>query len=252
MKERKKRTNTIPEMLVYLACNRGKNKWDIKEALKKSYSNVFQTIPKLLADNLIKVSNIEKGSKNPKIEVEYYELTHSGLLAALQALEETRSWKHIDTIAGNYKEMEPLVFGKWAFFDSKGIRNLIIQRLQAAVFAFSLKQGKTWYRIQEGPSEEAIKILVETKGKEIAEKTLWSHKQIVGNLTDSVLGFNLYLHPKNENLQALIEEEKRVLQILSEDQDIKDYLKKQIKFWKETYSSTWNNIQGWEEWFNTL
>jgi hypothetical protein len=63
-----------------------------------------------------------------------------------------------------------------------------------------------------------------------------------------VLGFNVYLHPKNEDQQAMVEEEKRILRILSEDQDIKEYLRKQIKYWKETYS----NIQHWEEWFNTL
>jgi hypothetical protein len=257
MQQKKKRTNTIPKILVYLAINRGKNnqgknKWQIKEALKKSYSNVFQTIPKLLAENLIRVSDKLPGDKNPKIEVEYYELTHSGLLAALQALEETGSWKHIDTIADNYKEMEPLLFGKWSFFEKKGIRNLIVQRLRAAIKAFSLRQNKTWYKIQEGPSEEAIEILVEAKGKEVAERALWRHSQIVENLTNSVLGFNRYLHPKSEDQQAMVEEEKRILQILSEDQDIKEYLRKQIKFWKETYSSTWNNVQGWEEWFNTL
>lgn len=232
MKQRRRRTDTIPEILVYLACNREKNKWEIKEALKKSYSNIFKTIPKMLANNLIRVSKTEPGNKNPKIKVEYYELTHSGLLTALQALEETGSWKHIDTIAGNYKEMEPLLFGKWNFFIKKGIRNLIIQRLRAAVRAFSLKQ-KTWYKIQEGPGGEAIKILV-------------------GDLTNSVLGFNRYLHPKNEDQQTRVEEEKRVLQILSEDQDVKEYLRKQIKFWKETYSNTLSNIQGWEEWFNSL
>ena len=246
MKERKKRTNTIPEMLVYLACNRGKNKWDIKEALKKSYSNVFQTIPKLLADNLIRVSKTEEGSKNPKIQVEHYELTYSGLLVALQEID----WKHIDTVVNNYAEMEPLLFGKWGFFEEKGIKNVIIQRLQAAVVYFQLQRGKKWYRIQEGPSEENVKILVETKGKETAERALWRHKQIVGNLTDSVLGFNLYLHPKNEDER--VKEEMRVLQILSEDQDIKRYLQKQIKFWKETYSNIWNNVLGFEEWFKTL
>jgi hypothetical protein len=249
MRQRKRRTDTTPEILVYLACNRTKNKWDIKEALNKSYSNVFQTIPKLLAENLIRVSKKLPGDKNPKLQVEYYELTYSGLLAALET---TQSWKHISTIANNYKEMEPLLFGKWNFFEKKGIRDLIIQRMQAAIMAFSLTLGKTWVKLQRGPSEGAIKILVDVKGKESAERSLWRYKQVVGNLTDSVLGFNVYLHPKNEEQQAMVEEEKRILRILSEDQDIKEYLRKQIKFWKETYSSICSNIQSWEEWFNTL
>jgi len=239
---------TSQKILTLLAKEKEYAQYDIPKQIHKDYRTTLRHLQDLEKHGLILLSRTEparKGGKDRKI----YTLTKAGLLAALQG---TESWACIDTIAKNYTEMEPLVFGKWNFFDNNGIRNLIIQRLQAAVVYFQLQQGKEWYRIQEGPSEEDIKILVGTKGKEIAEKTLWSHKQIVGNLTDSVLGFNLYLHPKNENLQAIVEEEKRVLQILSQDSDIKEYLQKQIRFWEETEQAICNNIHAWKQWFNTL
>jgi len=237
---------TSLKILTLLAVKKESAQYDMPKQIRKDYRTALRHIQNLEKQGLIKLARFEPASKQGK-DRKIYTLTKAGLSAALEG---TEIWKDIDTVANNYREFEPLIFGKWDFFEKKGIMNIIIQRLQSAVFTFRLQQGKKWYRIQEGPSEEDIKILVETKGEENAEKDLWRHNQIVGNLTDSVLGFKIYLHPKNEDER--VKEAMRVLQILSEDQDIKRYLQKQIKFWKEEYSSYLNNILAFEEWFNTL
>jgi len=241
-------TETSLKILTLLAIEKKYAQYDMPKRVQKDYRTTLRHLQDLEKHGLIVLSRTEPAKKRGK-DRKIYTLTKAGLSVALQG---TEAWAHIDTIAKNYKEMEPLLFGKWSFFEKKGIKNLIIQRMQAAIMAFSLTQRKTWYKIQEGPSEEAIKILVETKGKEAAEKALWRHKQIVGDLTDSVLGFNIYLHPKNEGQQAIVEEEKGILRILSEDQDIKKYLRKQIRFWEESQKSICVNIHAWKEWFDSL
>lgn len=82
--EKDVRTKTAPRILSFLARNKPASKWEITKTLKKSYGNTHATIQQLLNRNLIKVGYIKPSAKNPKIEVEYYELTFKGLIFLLK------------------------------------------------------------------------------------------------------------------------------------------------------------------------
>jgi len=78
--EKKKRTKTAPEILGLLAREGPKSKWQMKKATGKSYGNIHETVKALLDQGLIVKKMTRPSEKNPKIDVEYYDLTFKGFL----------------------------------------------------------------------------------------------------------------------------------------------------------------------------
>jgi hypothetical protein len=75
------------EILKYLLENGAKSRYELKTELKKTYSNIFDIVKKLLEQELIFISLVKASEKNPNIKVEYYGLTNEGLWKVLYETE---------------------------------------------------------------------------------------------------------------------------------------------------------------------
>ena len=95
-----KRTPVLPKVLTFLARKTEANRWQIKKQLRVSYSNVYNAIEGLLKDKLIRISKTKRSAKNPKIDVDYYQLTFIGLLTGISR---KGIWKYIDEVANAQK-----------------------------------------------------------------------------------------------------------------------------------------------------
>ena len=236
------------QILEVLALEKEFAQYDMPKRIGKNYRTVLRHLHDLTENGLIRLSRTEeskKGGKNRNI----FTLTRRGLHLALTG---EKVWENIDGVARNYADELPLIFGKWDFFIKKGLRDTIIARLQAAITAFSIQLGKEWIRIVEGPSEDKIKILIEYGGQEKADMTVWAYKQAVGDLTNSVLGFNLYLHPKHGDKNKFMQECMQLIRVLREDPDIERYLENEFKFWEESCIEESENARAWRKWFESL
>jgi len=119
----------MPVILGYLAIHNHANKWQIAKDMKKSYSNIHKTIKELLRIGIIKITRVQPGTKNPKIEVEYYTLTPTGLLLALCSVTEATKESVWGLIAKNYRNT-CLTFKKWPLFEQKHIEHIVVKRLK--------------------------------------------------------------------------------------------------------------------------
>jgi DNA-binding transcriptional ArsR family regulator len=159
----KRRERTRPKVLLFLAKNGEGSKWEISRGLKKAYSNVHSTIKELLDLGLIEVKRKRKSAKNPKMEVEYYRLTFSGLFAAL--LQPKITWEDICEIAERQAKMLPLIFGKWSHFRASGVPDEYLLRALKWVCSLASSQepsvdsamwGFSLYIFQMAPPTEKV------------------------------------------------------------------------------------------------
>ena len=126
----KKRERVPPKIFLHLARHGESNKWEMSKELGVAYSNIHRIIKKLLKEKYIYVTKTEEAARNPWIKVEYYDLTFSGLMLCLL---DKRSYQFIDEIAKQQDEEFPLLFGKWSYFEEKGIKKEVVDRLTGAV-----------------------------------------------------------------------------------------------------------------------
>jgi len=134
----KGRTRTAPEILRLVAREGPKSKWQMKNLTGKSYGNIHQTVKELLAQGLIKKEATRPSKRNPKMEVEYYSLTLSGLISALS---DSQLWN--DAIEkGKYDEIEAIIkrnrslhpiFQKWDHLSRSIQKHELMSALLATV-----------------------------------------------------------------------------------------------------------------------
>ena len=116
------------DILLYLTNAPEANKWQISKEIKRAYSGIYKTIKDLLGFNFIRVTRTEPGTKNPRIEVEYYSLTNIGLLHTLTL---RGSWD-IDKIAQvHYDKM--LFFKKWHLIQDDEVKQFITKEFITAL-----------------------------------------------------------------------------------------------------------------------
>lgn len=153
---KRKRTQTAPRVLRYLAMNKPSSKWQIAKALKKSYSNIHATIQLLEKARCIEVVERKPSEKNPKIKVEYYDLTFLGLIGALSHLFPTE----IDQVA-RAKQHKWLIFKEWAALTrDPEVKKLLTASISAfakrcwqTLFGYNLTKGIKEMADFIGPSE---------------------------------------------------------------------------------------------------
>ncbi|MHA1711543.1 MAG: hypothetical protein ACTSUS_05715 [Candidatus Freyarchaeota archaeon] len=133
---KKKRTKTAPEILKLLAREGPKSKWQMKKATGKSYGNIHETVKTLLDQGLIIKKKTRPSEKNPKMDVEYYDLTLPGLISLLSDVRlwngvfENDKYDEIDMIIKRNKHLHPL-FQKWDHLS----RNIQKHELMGALLA---------------------------------------------------------------------------------------------------------------------
>ena len=131
MTKTKERTKDLPfHILMCIAQNGEKSKWQIKEALNVSYAGIHKNIPSLIKNGLIKKVKEEPSAKNPKITVEYYDLTARGLLNILVYANP----EELDKIAEAQKD-KLLLFKVWRVFEENGLKDHIIKLMQRSLEA---------------------------------------------------------------------------------------------------------------------
>ena len=130
--KKRKRTQTTPQVLRYLAMNEPSSKWQIAKALRKSYSNIHATIQLLKKAGYIEIVKCKPSEKNPKIKVEYYGLTLAGLIVYL--MNNKDALKQIDEIAEVHDD-KLLVFKKWQLFKAAGLREKMLSYIEDAIKA---------------------------------------------------------------------------------------------------------------------
>lgn len=197
------------------------------------------------------------GESERGVPYKAYRLSTTG---AILILLDDEVWQDIDLVARNYPSELPLIFGKWSFFIEKGVRDMIVARLQAAVQALSMQLGKEWYIILGRSSEEAIKILVEKVGpeniqklgREFVEMILWRTKRMVGDLNNSVLGSAVYLYPEDGAIMKHVKEQRELKKKLREDPEIDSYYRNDYKFWERYLTNLVANVRAGKQWYESL
>jgi len=120
-------------VLLHLATKGRSSKYQIKKRAKIAYSVVYGALKDLKESPLITIVSIEKSSKNPKIQVEYYDLTEAGLDFVLGFSEIYESNvppnSRIRMIAKSQRD-KCILFKKWQFLDSIGEKQRIIEKMQ--------------------------------------------------------------------------------------------------------------------------
>lgn len=117
--KKKQRTSTYFSILFDIAVNGPKSMWELASRLNKSYGNIHDTVKKLTKEKekMIEPIRTEPSSKNPKIQVEYYDINIWGLFFILQ---HEKILEYIDEIAARQKD-KLIIFEKWDFFKERGV-----------------------------------------------------------------------------------------------------------------------------------
>lgn len=230
-------TKIQAEILLHIAKHKQANKYEISQSLNKSYSSIYNGINCLLEHKLVKVQRTEPGEKNPKIEVDYYALTLSGLLVTFDY---TPTWNYIDQIAEKQADKLPLIFGKWQFFINKGVRDKVAKRFEGAVLSELWNLTKETIRFVE--SEET------KKGIEIFRKEkMTSVLDLERTLTVNTLMFS-YVWPPSFKLEKYYDEELEWTKILMQDSDLADFWFKEAEELLDLYKGYVHNIESWMAW----
>jgi len=142
----KNRTKTAPEILRLVAKEGPKSKWQMKKATGKSYGNIHQTVKELLERGLIKKESIQPSKKNPKMKVEYYSLTLSGLISVLSDGQlwsdafKNDKYDEVETIIKRNRDIHPLL-QKWDHLSRNIQKHELMSALLATVMCLRRVEG---------------------------------------------------------------------------------------------------------------
>jgi len=124
------------------------NIYQIQKKTGKTYSLMFKAVKDLERRSLVKLVEKKQTSKGTTANI--YDLTLMGVLTVLEGelpTEDTEEWNYdrIHKIIRKYESLLPLVFGKWSYFQSKGVEKVALYRLHAVVFNQSfLERADPW------------------------------------------------------------------------------------------------------------
>ena len=124
--------DTSLEILLVLAVEKEYAQYDMPKAVGKDYRTVLRHLQALEQYGFIALARTEQAKKNGK-DRKIYTLTLQGLSELMGVVSrKMRDQVDVDSltkIAGNFKHLLPLVFGKWEFFMEHGVRNVVVERL---------------------------------------------------------------------------------------------------------------------------
>lgn len=239
---RNRKTGTSMKILLHLARHGESNKWEIAQCIRKSYSNVYNSIKKL-KPFLIRVSKTAPSRKNLKLDVEYYEMTFLGLLTCLRSEE---SWQYIDEIAKQQRDQLPLIFGKWSFFEKKEVKSRVIKRLKAKVLMIGTSQEKDILDHKDLFEKANLDMKAYAEFfREIDEALIASdskrEKHVKRDITKTVLGLKPpFLHGK---------ELTKFISVFKEDRELREYIHNEIARIEDDYVRYLRNIKSWKSWW---
>lgn len=230
-----------------------------KHKVAASNKTVLVTLKRLEENKTVKSRQEQKGRKR-----KFYNLTVFGLIASLTY---DRAWQFIDEIAKAQKDMLPKVFGKWAFFKKEHILDEVIERLKSVVWR--LWKLSTYYPIIPQTLSVYLEIDRNRAHKKLAfMKTKYEHKVhwLVSDLTKLVFGIDdLPFLPigdpdtvsqmgreREKELKLKLERQKKLLQILRRDPDLKNYIDKQLQFDKMMLKFKMEKIEAWKKWIQSV
>jgi hypothetical protein len=227
-KERDKKS-TEDAILLLLATDAPKSRWGIKNILRKSYGNVHETVKVLLTEYLINKVKSNRSSKNPKLKVDYYDLTNLGLLRVLSNSDASES---IDKIAEKHKD-KLLLFRKWPFFRQTGriefIKTMIshFPRFHQSTVRLASLLGTAEVKIGDKQAEEMI--------------NSW------------VFGLFMWNNPnvsikENQDLFAIYW---KIWEVCKQESELKEFLEEHIKQFRQYHLSTIDQINNLEEEWKT-
>lgn len=227
------------EILEYIARHGEISKWQLAKELEKPYSVIYKNIKKMVMYHLVEVTKVEPSQKNPKIKVEFYNLTVGGLIDFLNY---ERPWRYIEEIIQTHSKKLPLIFGKWKFFKRKKLSEIIIDRLLWGVLSYRTQLPKTFFAYNVvGDHDDFEKRAIKHYGKEEGRRVGSLKRNIVGSsLTDKVLGLDLKLLPK-EFLETVIE-----------DADLKRYYDQRFEEWEKHYKKEYKQFLELTNWYQKI
>jgi DNA-binding PadR family transcriptional regulator len=226
-------TDTKKAILSFLAQNKPTSKWQLARALKKSYGNVHATIQELLQDKHkpIKVDEVRKSNKNPKIEVEYYRLTLEGLAEALAL--DTQLWKTIDHLVETHQD-KLLIFKKWEFFRKKNLTKQIIDNLKLALV---------------GILRERIDLKFGGLRFGFRDRLEFSEEELQKTIDSAVLGCHGLRYFKNEkDLSSFLE----TLKVCKEDKELNDFVLSELDSFKRIEEDRLESVKNGSRFFESL
>ena len=143
------------QVIRYLLTHKKADRYEMWKKAKdaKSYSSVFNAVKKLQKWKVIKVADSKPSEKNPKIEVDQYALTLTGLVLACNWV---LDWSEIDKVADMHQDDFPLVFGKWKHFLKHGKRQDVIERFHDAIISrtISLSRMRDYRTVESEATKE--------------------------------------------------------------------------------------------------
>jgi len=238
-----------------------------KHKVAASNKTVLMTLNRLKKKDMIKSRHERTGRKR-----KFYNLTFFGLVASLTY---RKTWQLIDEIAKAQKNMLPLLFGKWAFFKKEHILEEVIERLKSTVFRL-WKSAVSYFIMPETLSSflEMEKMSTRQKLASAAidyerytalagipiDKRTGSYVDVVS----LVFGIhdlpwwpvdveNVYAEMKKEKLKKLelkVKRQKKLLQVLRRDPDLKEYLDKRLQFDMAILDIQIENVESWTRWIH--
>jgi len=252
--------NTSGKILTTLMDNKEYAQYDMPEAIAKDYRTVLRHL-KLLEDyGMIKHRKepSKKGGKERKIFV----LTAMGLMQALRfEYEQDRiEIKNIDQFADTYKELLPLIFGKWKLFKKYRLKDLVARRLWAQI-------GNLPDRLTGMPQEPLstqIKQLEQswqayTKSSRPDLTTRSTHKVALALLRrtperireeeradeDSV-NFGVFFEKANE-LEDFTTMQTKLFAVLRKDKDLETYTNEGFDRLERLYQGYLQSLRSWKQ-----
>lgn len=124
------------KILKFLAIAGLQNRYEIMKGTGLSYPRVHENIESLKKFNLVGEKVVGKAEKTG-LPLKKYSLTLWGLTNALVLQNTTMKFedrrRRMGSIATNYGELLPFIFGKWSYFDKLGVKDTITYSLFDAV-----------------------------------------------------------------------------------------------------------------------
>jgi len=225
--EPKKRKRDVEKRILSILARKGISwSYDIWEKEKVATRKaVEKALKRLKNERLIEVAGFEKRGTIKTL----YKLTMFGLFVAFFS-EET--WEHIDKVAERQEDKLPLIFGKWNYFEEKGVKERVVESMRSHLFSptseiiIPYPPPSTYLRIEP---------LMEDYESRIRE-----------DLTRQVLFPTSISHPDYDRHVV------GWAKVLIEDEDLKHYTKEELNHREEKYLKALNIVKLWKDYIKTL
>jgi len=242
-------------ILATLADEKECAQYDMPQAVGKDYRTILRHLKKLEAYDLIQLARTEpakKGGKDRKI----YTLTLEGLVALLK-IPGVFEPELMDTLATNYPDSLPLIFGKWQLFQKHGLKDLIINRLKKTLEEYPLLNPLLVVPKEELMSEpQLLRFLTivyhnEKNARKHLTKLKKAERQLVASL-ERVLEHNITRKVLFDFLPREKEEYLRFLSVLKKDEELSAFITSEFDNLEKEYETYLMNLKSLRSWWESL